>query len=1193
MWKEILFFEFDYRRSRPATYIYFVLMFAMGFLITSTDIIQSLGSGGEVKENSPYMILQITVMAAVFGIFIISAVMGVAIIRDFEHNTEALFFTTSIRKRDYLSGRFLGSWLMLAVILFGFPLGACLGQFMPWKEAGRLGDFNFINYLNPYLLILLPNSFIFGSIFFAVGALSRKMIVVFMQGLIFLLIYMAMGMLFSDIDSKKTGALVDAFGLSAAGLQTNYWSIVEKNTSQLTLTGDFLTNRLLWTGVALALLGITYALFSFKTVFNPIKRQKNVNLVTETKERFKGLPMPFGRSNFEKMHSKVWVMFQIYFKEITKSLPYITLLLSGLIIFIFTEVLKTEDYSTQSLPITYFILNGLIILTGIFTQVMVVIFTADLVWRERAIKMDLIQDALPIPTWSVLVSKCLALLAAMGLMFTIAMVVGILSQVFRGFTDIDLPQYFQELYVGILFDLFIFMLVAFFIQVVANNKFLGMGLAILLLFAGTIIGMLKVRGNLFKFNSGGLGQYSDMNGFGHMYGSFSTIKLYWLGFAILLFTMASLWAVRGTEEKLKTRMLVGKYNLSRKLLTFMVLIGIVVVSSGAVYYNNTQNINTIKSEKEQIAEQVNYEKTLKKFENLAQPRITDVKINVDLFPETRDMNASGTYWLKNKTDVPMPEIHISVGDGDEFRWDKLTLNQPTTLNKKYVEDFGYYIFALKNDLQPNDSIQLSFEMQYETKGFQQDIGNVDIVENGTFLNNGYFPAIGYQTWAELSDPDERKENGLPKRDRVLKRDNPKGLLKNYTGDDADTYTFEATLSTTPKQVAIAPGYLQKEWTKNGRRYFNYKADSPIKNMYSIVSAEYVVKEEKYKGINLEIYYHPKHTYNIDRMMTAMKKSLDYYQAEFGSYQFSQLRIMEFPRYRSFAQSFANTIPFSESMGFVSKVDDKEGVDYPTFVTAHEIAHQWWGHQLIAADVQGASMLSESFAQYSALMLMSKSLADHQIEIFTRNELDAYLRGRSAESEKELPLSLVEQQQYLHYNKGSLILYAIQDIIGEKKLNGVIKSTLQKSVKMVNTERPVYPTTELFTSELKTALPDSLHYLVNDWIDQITFYDLRTLKVTDKKKGQGFEVNLDLSAQKIIVDSVGKETEKSFSEWMWIGVYGEKKDGHDNLIYYQRHKIRNGKQQITVYVKEKPKKAGVDPKTFLIDRKPGDNVENVE
>ena len=142
---------------------------------------------------------------------------------------------------------------------------------------------------------------------------------------------------------------------------------------------------------------------------------------------------------------------------------------------------------------------------------------------------------------------------------------------------------------------------------------------------------------------------------------------------------------------------------------------------------------------------------------------------------------------------------------------------------------------------------------------------------------------------------------------------------------------------------------------------------------------------------------------------AMKASLDYCSANFSPYQFRQLRIVEFPAYANFAQSFANTIPYSEAIGFILDTTDPDKIDMVTYVTAHEIAHQWWAHQVIGADMQGMTMLSETLAQYSALMVMEKMYGPEQIRRFLKFELDRYLRGRGGEMIEEVPLARVENQ----------------------------------------------------------------------------------------------------------------------------------------------------------------------------------------
>ncbi|MEI9904655.1 MAG: hypothetical protein WDN06_12285 [Asticcacaulis sp.] len=180
------------------------------------------------------------------------------------------------------------------------------------------------------------------------------------------------------------------------------------------------------------------------------------------------------------------------------------------------------------------------------------------------------------------------------------------------------------------------------------------------------------------------------------------------------------------------------------------------------------------------------------------------------------------------------------------------------------------------------------------------------------------------------------------------------------------------------------------------------------------------------GIDLAVYYDAQHPYNVDRMLHAMASSLDYYQANFSPFQFKQARILEFPAYATFAQSFANTIPYSEGIGFIADVRDPDKIDYTTYVTAHELGHQWWAHQIVGADKEGAESLSESLAQYSALMVMEKLYGPDKIRRFLKYELDTYLIGRQTDPDQEMPLYKEQHESYIYYNKASLVMYLLKD-----------------------------------------------------------------------------------------------------------------------------------------------------------------------
>jgi aminopeptidase N len=486
-------------------------------------------------------------------------------------------------------------------------------------------------------------------------------------------------------------------------------------------------------------------------------------------------------------------------------------------------------------------------------------------------------------------------------------------------------------------------------------------------------------------------------------------------------------------------------------------------------------------------------------------------------------------------------------------------------------------------------MDLAFDLDLPTKGFTNAGATTDVIANGSFVNSqSMLPFVGYQERGELIIDRDRKKFGLAPRERMRDRDDPVGLAENALAPDADFIAFEATVGTDADQLAIAPGYLQREWTEGGRRYFEYKMDSPILDFVAFQSARYAVKKDRWHDVAIEVWYHPGHEYNIDTMIAATKAGLDYFTSAFGPYQHRQFRIIEFPRYAAFAQSFPNTIPYSEGIGFIARVrpGDPEDIDYPYYVTAHELAHQWWGHQVPGGNVQGETFLVETLAQYSALMVMKRKYGEAKMQRFLRYELDRYLLGRSTEQKKELPLARVENQDYIHYRKGSLIMYALQDYIGENNLNKAIREYRDDWA----FKGPPYSSASHLLAKIRAVTPPHLQYMIDDFFETITLYDNRALSAKAKPLPDGtYEVELKVFAKKRKADALGKEGDAPLADWIDIGVL----DADGQPLFLEKRKIEQEETSFTLVVPKKPAKAGIDPYNKLIDRRPKDNAIAVE
>jgi ABC-type transport system involved in multi-copper enzyme maturation permease subunit len=1163
----------------------------MCFLAVTTDTVGIGGGVGQVKENAPLTIATMMMIMSVFSCLITSAVMGVAILRDFEHQTESMLFTTPISKADYLFGRFIGSFLVLIFILSGMMFGFLLGDLMPWREADKLLSYNITSYLRPFFLLVLPGAFATAALFFGSGAISRKMLVIYTQGMLLLVMYISAINFASDLEYKELVAILDPFAFTTMNVETEYWTIAEQNQNPVGLQGLLLTNRLLWFGIGILFLVITYFSFSFNVVRTSLfKRKAAVDESYDYSEARTKIPLVHQNKGFFTHVNQLILQTTFYTKLVFKELPFQGILFAGILLTVLDSFfLGTSMYDTKAYPTTYSVIE-LLEEFDLFFLILIVFYSAELVWKERAVKFDSIVDSLPVPDFIGLVSKFLAMVMIFLLLLTLLMLTGIAIQTAYGYFDYEIGQYFTSLFIHQMSWLLLFTLLAFFIQTLVNNKFLGIALMVVFFITVGLLDTWGLEHRMFEFGSTGMGSYSDMNSYGHYTTPFGWFNLYWFGLATFFFGLAVFFSVRGSETALKHRWNIGKLRLTRPLMIFSFSGIILFLFSGSVIFYNTNVLNDYRNSDAGDALQADYEKTLKAtYEWAPQPKIKTVKLNLDIYPEDRSFHINGHYSLINNTHAPLEQIYVQLSANDDMEINQLACNKETTVNEDYKR-FKFFIYDLDAPLAPGDSIFMTFDGDFVTSGFKEGSTVTQIVFNGTFFNNGFFPSIGYDTGFELGGDDTRKDNDLPEKERQLPRSSKIGTSMSFFGPSSDGIDFDITMSTSADQIAIAPGYLQREWMEDDRKYYHYRMDVPMVNFYSMMSANYEVKRDAWispegQKVDLEIYYHEGHEYKLDRMMSAMKTSFDYFSSNFSPYQYRQMRIMEFPRYSSFAQSFANTVPYSEGIGFILDVGEDD-IDIAFYVTAHEMAHQWWGHQLRPANTQGGAMLSETLSQYSALMVMKHTYPDEQMQKFLKEELDRYLRGRSVEQKKEMPVELVESQGYIHYRKGSLLMYALQDYIGEDSVNAALK----RLVYDWKDRTDLYPTTEAFNRRIREVTPDSLQYLITDMFETITLFSNKAEEVQYEKTGESYGVTLSLTSKKLRADSVGNETEIPLNDWVDIGVFTSDAEGDDSLVYLQKHLISSEETEIRIEVGAMPTKAGIDPLNKLIDRHPDDNTK---
>ena len=1212
MFRQIFSFEIQYRISRPATWIYLAIFLLIGFLTTSTGWSPA---SEKVMHNAPWTMAEGNIIFSFAMILVCSAVMGVPLYRDIEYSTRNYLYAVPITKGGYFWGRFFGSLVFVLLIGTGFSWGAFLGSFvgppLGWVPAERIGSYGLWNYFYPYFTYAISNLLISSSIFFALVSFTRNVRVIYSASILLFIAYLLGNFLVQDIENHNLIKLLDPFLVNAYSLETRFFTPFEKNTIYAPITNAFLLNRLIWLGLSTALILFTYYSFSFQKFLQPEKssEKKSKDDGIKAPPLLKNVHQQFGGAYKKTI---LWNLTKIEFLNIIRDNYFRAILMGGLIFLVLDIWIGNTNYSIGDKPLTIFIMDYKGYDYNLFIFIILLFYTGEAVHREKATRYNILNDALPVSNTILYLSKLFGLIGIAVIMATIPLFVGVAIQTIKGFYDYQLDIYFIDLYLLTLPGFIQMILLSFTVHILVNNKFSGHGVAMLIWVTLFLLrSFADMNYNLFFYFFTPDFRWSEMNGIGHFVKPLFWFNFYWLLLGCLLATISYLFYQRGVVGGFNERWRVARQRFTGtpRLLIPLFLAG--WVASGAFIYYNVSHLNNYYSVSEERNNKALYEKTLKKYENIPQPKVTSLIVKADIFPEERKVNMYSRLMVTNKSGKPISTLHLMNQEDLEYKMlyngKSLKFSEPFhhpyskfTLFKKGDKTFSYRIYQLGATMLPGDSALVEIYSVKENKGFENTGFSREVLYNGTFYSGG-IPSFGYDSNYELESDEYRKKLGLKDKNEELPPQTDRvGKSTLLFSDDADLIHFEATLSTTLDQIAIAPGYLQKTWEKDGRKYFQYVQDTPVQLFATIVSARYEVLKDQVKlpngkPVNIEIFYDKHHPFNLNRFKAAYVDGLNYFSNEFGAFQFRQMRLMEFPRYAGFAQSFPNTVPYSEAFGWVADFKSPDDFDYTYYVTAHELAHQWWGHQVAPNKTRGSNLISEALAEYTALLLTERKYGKDNMKRFLKDELDRYLRGRANEAKKENTF-INCNRAYQWYYKGSLIMYGLQDMIGDTAVNKALREFRDE---FALKENPPFAGSDDLFRYLDKHTPDSVKYYLNDTWKKITLYENKFDKATAKSVGKdSYDVKLTFSSKKFYADSSGKETAAPMNDYIDIGIFAEEsknKAGQKqvNPLFIKKYKLKPGTQTITVRVNGKPVKAGIDPYNKLIDRIPDDNVGEVE
>ena len=1172
---DVLRFELRQQCSSPM-FTALLLMFFVIHLLAIAQVGIHVGDNELINYNSPYRIFLTELVLDVFGmlpalIFVVNAA-----VRDHAQTTAELIYTTPVARLALLLGRFSGGTLCaLAVGLAGI-LGTVAGTFMPWLEASRVADFSWQPYAVCFAAFVVPNLLVFCTFSFCVAVLSRTAALSFAMALAFVALALVVNARAVG-DAPEWLSLLDPFGAMAVQQAMHFWTVVELNTL---LPVEWLpANRLLWLGLAALVLALTC--WRFRLEFKPASasRQGGGN-----PQPAPAISMQRWCVSFDARDTLAQLVSQLRMDlraVLLSPLFWLVMLLA--IVSTVSEVNGTVA-PIMKLPmhlVTSHMLGFFRVALFQFALIVIVFYSALLMHREREHRLHEILGASPYPDWVMLISKVLTLCLVILLLLLASMLVCIALQAMSGYYDFQLGVYLQGLFVNTGFYFCMLAVLACVLQTLLPGKWSGMLVVFGVLVVLVALPALEWEHVLYGFRIPQV-VYSDMNGFGHFLLPTWSLIVYWGAFCVLLMLAGHLLLPRGTWTSVRARLRDAGTRVTPTIKITAAAAAIVFAMAGGWIYYNTNILNEYQTAKSRLDKRADYERRYAAYSKLPTPSPVDVAMEVDLYPTERRMVSRGRMTLRNERRVAIDKLVVSADprlafDSLEVEGGALALRDPAQ---------AFFVFNLKPPLQPDSQLQLKWVGARHNRGFDNSGSDTDIVENGTLVDSiTVMPLPIYAASRELTDNKERQRRGLPPKPQGLPALGDPASL-NTLGYGIDNWmNYRVVFSTDADQIAVAPGQLKREWKQAGRRFFDYQMEIPIRPRISLSSARYQVARDNWKGVSIEVYYDSRTPWNVGTMLHTAKSALEYYSREFSPYLFTYFRIVEYPGYEDHAQAFPGTIPYTETVGFLTDLSGWAPVD---LATAHELAHMWWGGQAYGAHMQGRKILNEGLAEYSTLMFFKQQQNPLWLRQLLASRLDQYLNGRKGATVPELPVIRAEDSQpHLTYGKSAHVMFALQELIGADKINQALRNYLAKFAM-----KPApFPTSLDLVNEVRAVAGPEYQGLITDLFEKIMLYDVQMAAAEVVPTGDQYDVTMDITAHQFEADGVGRETEVPLDTWFQLVIFPDSKQEllAQAPLYQAFHRLRGGTQRVTVRVARKPGAAGVDPFHLMFDKTPNDNI----
>ena len=285
--------------------------------------------------------------------------------------------------------------------------------------------------------------------------------------------------------------------------------------------------------------------------------------------------------------------------------------------------------------------------------------------------------------------------------------------------------------------------------------------------------------------------------------------------------------------------------------------------------------------------------------------------------------------------------------------------------------------------------------------------------------------------------------------------------------DPSIINVKANIRLPAGAMLASSGSVLKEHTvidDNGRvSYTEVEVAAPlVRNFGMIVSRNFVVKSRNVGGVQVRSFALSGHQDKSEVVLTTAADSLKVFEKRFGAYPYKELDLAEAPlvggaggvEFSGFV-TIASMFYQPPAGGAIGKLIGSGKSFNATitpmlrFVTAHEVAHQWW-HGLVGSDSREHPYVDEPLAQLSALLYIEDTFGEKQADLETKRQVVSnYHMMRANGREDQIVAQSVEsfpdELSYAGtiYGKAPMFYQTVREKLGDTAFNQALRRYASK------------------------------------------------------------------------------------------------------------------------------------------------------